>query len=149
MADLLVEQIMAKIVTLLTDLTTTGKNVSRERVYDIETAKMPFLTIKQGRDLPAGDQSVNTITSHTDTNLDIVITSHVKQNTTIETTLNLIRKEVHAAMLAAQDLGLSFVFLALSTGASEPELSQEEKQIGIMEIYFTIFYRHTYADASI
>ena len=146
MALLRAEQIMVAVLAQITGLTTTGAAVHRGRVYALET--VPALTIAQGADIPVDARTGSS--TFQDSELDVVITAHVKSSSTqVDTTLNLIRKEVHAALMDDVTQGLSFVFMTIPKGAAEPRLAGDsEKPTAAMDMAFTFRYRHSYTDAS-
>lgn len=146
MADLRAEQIMDAITATLTGLTTTGSNVARGRVYALES--WPALTIYQGADIPL--QNYVGPADYIDSDLAVTVRAHAKSaSTQIDQVLNQIRKEVHIAMMTDETQGLSFVYITTPQGASDPILSGEAEQPGgMMDINFTIRYRHAYGDAS-
>jgi len=146
MALLRAEQIVVAVLAQVTGLTTTGARVHRGRVYALET--VPALTLAQGADNPVDTRTGSS--TFLDSELDIVITAHVKSSSTqVDTTLNLIRKEVHAALMDDVTQGLSFVYMTIPKGATEPRLAGDaEKPTAAMDMLFTFRYRHNYTDAS-
>ena len=146
MADLRAEQILDAIVTNLTGLTTTGTNIVRARVYNHADTALPALSVYMGSDEPEGILSQSVI----DWNLTVIIESAAKSSTTqIDQILNLIRKEVHAALFADNTLGLSFVKYIEPGNAIEPELSGDgDKPVAKQRLEFMIHYRTSYSDLS-
>ena len=137
------EQIMVKVKTAITGLTTTGSRVIRGRVRTVEEANT--LSLEMGAD------DVNPETSKfpkRGRDLNIKIFAHVKQNTDPDTQLNLIREEVYAALMATPQLGLSFVIDTELIGDDEPELTGDSDQIvGRQQMNFVVKYRHSWTDA--
>jgi hypothetical protein len=141
------EQILAKVLTTLTNLETTGKNIARGRYYawpeDVENA----LEIYQGADEPVtgGDRS----NAYTDGWLTINIDLIVKLITDLtESQLNKIRKEVTIALLATENLGLDFVMEVLEGSTSEPELNNSEKPTAQQTMQWMIKYRRSRTNPS-
>ena len=153
MADLLAEQILAAVKTLVTGLTTTGANVQRGQVYGHEQADLPALGVFMGPDTP--DQEYQT--GFIDWELVILIeataeagAAYTDLDSGIDTTLNQIRKEVHAAIMADHTLGLAFVIDTTPGPAQQPTLSGEGSEpTGSQVLEFTVNYRTSRADASV
>ena len=117
------EDILETVLTLITGLTTTGANVQRGQVYAHEESKLPALSLSMGPDVPENELQTGQIYWQ----LTIAIQSTVKisaayiaNESAIETQLNLIRAEVHAALFADHTLGLSFVSDIAPGPAGEP-----------------------------
>ena len=144
MADLKAEQILSAITALVTGLTTTTSSVFRGYPYNIPA--VPALGISQGSDTPIEDQLDNM--SYIDSILQVTITAYYKGLSGAETQANLIRKEVYAAMMANDTLGLNFVHRCKPTGTGKPQIAQGEQPVSAMDINFDVFYRHNYIDAS-
>jgi len=77
------------------------------------------------------------------------VRAYVKQTTTVETTLNQIRKEVYAAIMLDKTLGLSFRVAVFPVGASAPMPDLADKQLGFMDINFSVRYTYQLIDASV
>jgi hypothetical protein len=139
---------MAAVLDAITGLATTGSRVQRGRVYNIE--EVPALTLYQGADTPLDADDGQRVISVVDNELLVRVDAHVKTvSTQIDTQLNLIRKEVYAALAPHNVLGLSFVRQVIWRGADEPELSGEGDQPAArMTMNFGIRYRHSATDAS-
>jgi len=146
MALLRAEQIVVAVLAKVTGLTTTGTRVVRGRVYAVEAT--PALTLKQGTDVPVDARTGSSV--YTDSELDIIITAHVKSSSTqVDTLLNLIRKEIHIALMADVTQGLSFVYLTEPKGAAEPTTSGDaDKPTATMDLTYAFRYRHSFTDAS-
>jgi len=132
------ESIMQAVVTNVTGLTTTSTRVSRGRAYPI--SDVPALTVEMGQDVVALQNL-----SYIDRDLDIVITGHAKQTTQYDTTLNLIREEVHIALMANRQQGLTnYVLDTMPVGDGAPELSGDGDQpISRQRMTWRIRYRHS------
>ena len=137
------EQIMVKVKTVITGLTTTATRVVRARVRTVENA--PALSLEQGAD------DVNPELSNFPKlarELNVKIIAHVKDNDDADTNLNLIRSEVFAAMMADRTLGLAYVVDVDLIGDDEPEFTGESDQIvGRQQMNFVVKYRHSWTDA--
>lgn len=144
------ESILATIETTLTGLTTTGSNVQRGQIYRHELAKLPAIAIFMGADDLAAEFQTGLI----DWELTVKIESTVmldsvytELGTTLETVLNLIREEVHAAIMADHTLGLAYVIDITPGSAGEPILSGEGSEATASQsIEFVIRYRTSRTD---
>ena len=139
------EQIMAAVETILTGLTTTGTNVERSRIYEIPAGIDAALSIQMGADEINDDGNMAFI----DRLLNIEVIAHVKATSAIDTTLNLIRREVHVAMYADRRLGLgeSIVIDTVVNDDGAPELSDRlEKPVALQTLNYIVRYRHSVAD---
>lgn len=149
MVDHIAEQIMAAFVTLLTGLTTTDSNITRDRVYTIDEDELPHLSIFQGLDIvepPDGEDEATNIYFTRQLEAVIQITCDATSGA-LSTTVNLIRKEIHAAIQG--DLTLSGLCINIAEqGITRPELSDErKKRTATAELTYIILYRHTRAAA--
>lgn len=148
MADLRAEQIMVAIKALLDTpgLTTTGTRVYRARVWPVQSDEYPGLLLYQGADQPEdiGEHTYDYQRSQ----LLVRVVGVVKATASLDTTLNLIRKEVVAAVLADITLGLGFVSRAMWAGAEEPVLDEGDKPVAWMVMNFVVEYSHSWADHS-
>ena len=143
MADLKAEQIMAAVLTVVTGLTTTGANVQRDRIVSSDVNYS--LSVEQGEDVPVEELGGAFI----DSLLNVSVVAFVKQTAAYSTRINLIRKEVYAAVMADRTLGLAFVKNVVSLGASNPEAEAGlEKPVVRMAINFQVLYRHSITNAS-
>ena len=144
------ETIIAKVVTTLTGLTTTGDNVVRGRVYAVEDDALPALSIYMGTDEPIGEDGPTNFTFQ-DSDLLVRVKIHVKTvSTQVDTLLNLIRREVHVAMMADHTQGLAFVHTTKPLGAEEPDLSGEGEQPSAeMDVNWLIQYRAPILDPEV
>ena len=155
MADHKAEQIINKLVTAtLLDLTTTLANVYRGRVKPLEESVDYALSVSMGSDEPADDELQNNqfIESNLQINIDVIVrgTSDNNGNTDLETMFNLIRKEVHVAMMGDETQGLSFVHSTIPAGADTPELDGEgNAPIGKQRLNWVIQYRSSITDPSL
>ena len=135
------EEILNAIACICEDLSTTGANVVRARVYDVDTAGTPALTISKGDDLVVEGSDGNT--SFIDRMLDVEIVSHVKSNTTLDTSLSVIESEVFLAIMSDRQLGLSFVHNTSFVGALKPEIEVLEKGVAQQIMGYQVHYRHS------
>lgn len=146
MADLRAEQIMDALQTAITSLTTTGANVIRAQAYPSEDTELPGLALYMGPDTPVQHLQSGFI----DWELEVVIQSRVKEaNTQIDQTLNLIRKEVHVALLTDRTQGLAFVSDTEPGPAGRPQLDNSgEQPSATQELAYVIRYRTSETDLS-
>ena len=147
MADLKAEQILNKFETILTGLVSTGQQVSRDIISDLEATKS--LVITQGEDLPIDENAASGF-NVTYSRLRVTVTAHVAQSETpITPTLNQIRKEVHIAVMADYTLGLPFVFQTVPSGTGIPDsFGESEIPTARLPIYFDVTYQHSLLDPS-
>ena len=152
MADARAEQIMAAVDTLLAALTTTGSNVQRDQVYPHEEGALPAIAIQQGADVPVGDLQTAVIDwelTFTVIAVARVAATYTTMDSGVVTTLNQIRKEVHAALFADYTLGLGFVIDILPGAVSVPTLDGDgELPHGSLAMEFTVRYRSSRTDIS-
>ena len=148
MADHRAEQIMDAIQTLLTGLTTTGTNVTRDRVYPIGTSINYALSLYQGSDDPASrdDQSWNILNSFLAFRIDIQV--RLSSSTVISQQLNLIRKEIVFALQANPTLSLSFVVDLIEGSALEPVDDYGDQPISRQSFHWTVHYERSRTDPS-
>lgn len=136
------ETIMQTVQTLLTGLATTGASVQRSRIFPSLT--LPALTIAQGDNnglAQAGiDGDENDIDSVT-RSLQVNITAHIAEATTMETTLNQVATEVFAALMADRTLGLAYVFDVVLLQDDEPDISKSPTVSQRMS--YAVVYEHS------
>lgn len=116
------ETILAGIKTLLTGLTTTGNNISRNPVYAWAEEELPALSVNMGPDTIITESSRN---DRIYSQLQVRITAHcaATQASHPDTTLNQIRLEVTQALMADHTLGVAWVIDINEQETSEPEFS--------------------------
>ena len=132
------EQILDAVVVALTDLTTTTSNVKRAQIYNSSDDELPGLAVYMGADVLTDELQ----TSFLDWELTIYIDSRVKTTDQVDELLNTIRGEVHAALMAAPTLSLSFVHDTKPVLANEPNLSGDGDQpIATQRLEYSITYR--------
>jgi len=152
MADARAEQIIQAVKTAITGLTTTGANVQRGQVYGHQATELPALALRMGADIPQFEQQTGII----DWELTILIESTAKINAAyianeslLDQLLNLIRKEIHLAIMVDYTLGLSFVIDIRPGPANEPILSGEGSEpTGSQLIEYIVVYRTSRIDIS-
>lgn len=146
------EAILTAIETAITGLTTTGSNVERGKVYGYQAAELPALSLYMGEDTPAAEYQTGLVDWELQIRIESMVSIDAADNasltdSTIETQLNLIRSEVHAAVMADHTLGLSYVIDIIPGTASAPILSGEGAEpTGSQAIEYTIHYRTSRAD---
>lgn len=146
MADHRAEQIMAAVQAAVTGLTTTTTNVDRGREDDIPAANTPALRVSMGDDSIVEPWASQLL----DSELDVSVFALAHDSAAnIETTLNKVRKEVNAALVANYTLGLAFVHAIVEVGARKPTLAGESsKPAGSMELQYRVRYRRSRTDPS-
>jgi len=138
MADPFPEQILDAIVTKVTGLATTGQNVARARVYQVDPSVNSSLTVMMGSDNVASILNNEKI----DWELTVNVLSTVRATSGIDQTINSIRAEVHAALMADYTLGLPFVIDVVPVSADEPELSGDgDMKFAMQRMEYTVRYR--------
>ena len=139
------EEVMQRIVALVTDLDTTGASVERGRLYPFEEDEESALSVYMGEKVPVDDPNI----AYQDARLVVVVRAHVKESDEqIDTVLNRISAEVYAAMMADLHIGLPAVVQdTVWLGDDDPKLTDLEEGIAIMDIRFGIYYRHNRTDS--
>jgi len=149
MADNRAEQIMDAFTTLVTGLTTTGSNVERDRAYAFDDSINYALAVYQGDDTPFDRTDQNWFNINHDLEVSIVIHARLASSTPISQTLNLIRKEITAAVLADYTLGLSFVIDTVEGNSLKPVIDiGGEKPIAIQTFNWLVKYERSRTDPS-
>lgn len=148
MADHRAEQIIDAVVTTVTGLVTTGSNVFRGRLYNVQPDELPALCVYMGPNEPI-DDSDQTV-AFSDWDLEIAIDAKVRDSATqIDQVLNLIAKEITVALKADRTQGLSFVHDTREGGSDQPELSGDgDKPIANQTTKFIFKYRRSITDPS-
>ena len=132
------EEILDKVITALTGLTTTGTNVKRAQVYNSSDDELPGLAVYMGQDVLI-DELQN---SFLDWELTLIVESRVKSRNQVDEILNTIRGEVHVALMATPRFSLTFVHDTKPVSANEPELSGDGDQpIATQRLEYAITYR--------
>lgn len=146
MADHRAEQVAAAVTTKVTGLATTGANVFRSRATVIARTSLPALVVRSLFEVIV-DESVS---GQMRRDLTIAIHGYVRSDVEggLETTLNLIRKEITIALQADHTQGLSFVF-DTNEDTTEYELGEEgEQTVGIIKTDWIVGYRTSRTDPS-
>jgi len=147
MALLRAEQIVAAVNTTVTGLTTTKQNTRVNPVYTQEPDNLPALDIFQGDDVNLSELGATNV-SFVDNDLSIIFRAYVRKNNNYVVNLNLIRKEIHIALMADHTQGLSFVITTIPQSAGTPVLEFGDKPISTMDMSFIFRYRHSITDPS-
>lgn len=146
MADHKVEQILDAVVPLVSGLFTTGLNVKRGRVTPFKESTTAALSIYQGSD-NASEYNWPSVYSELTVFIDIHVKDSIEQ---VDQILNRSRMEINVAMMAINNLGLSFVVDIEEEGADEPELSGEShKPIATMRLRYKVKYNRNVNDPSL
>lgn len=144
------QQIRDAVASALTGLATTGSNVFVSRVYPLESASLPGLTIMTVNDAADID---NTTSSNSNrivwANLGLLIKAHAQEAAnTLDDTLDQIEMEIRQALLA--DITLGGLVKDLWWISTEITLEGENvKPIGLAEILFNVSYRVAASDPSL
>lgn len=142
-----VEIILRTIFHLCSGLPSVGDNVFRSLVHGNDAEKLPALNIRMGTDTPLTIDVSNI--SFNDSMLAVNCEAVCKKlgYSDIETTLNEIRAEATAAIMADRKLGLDFVYDVVEVGAEEPQFSGEgEKPLAVQRFSFNVKYRRSLID---
>lgn len=97
------EQIRDAVVTALTDLTTTERNVFRSRIYPMEQAKLPGLAIYTKSD--SSEYVTLTPPRTLDRTLVVTVEAYVSANADFDETIDDISAEIETAMYTNRTLG--------------------------------------------
>lgn len=137
------ESILDAVETALTGLTTTGSNVTRGRVWPIDT--LPALTIAKGVDQAHDDdESLETLIRE----MTVSVVCSIQQSGNPETNLNAIAAEVYAALRADPTLGLAYVYDTSLIGDDEIETDDtQDIRVARMVSTWRVVYDHSKADA--
>lgn len=145
MADLFEEQILAAVLVVLKETTTAGDDAERDRDVPIDSDNS--LTLEQGEYVPLEVQG-NTFV---DAMLGINVIASVRKNDTYSAQINLIKKEVYAALMALpRNLDLPAIVSDIRhTGSDKPEFyGDSDKTVVKRSINFDIYFQHSLTDAS-
>jgi hypothetical protein len=138
------ESIVAKVLTTVTGLTTTGANAFRGRVRPLQESELPALFLYMGPDEITQHLLQGKLDSQLTVYVDIVVKTASAQ---VDTTLNTIREELTEALQADYTQGLAYVIDTREIGADMPELSGEgDQRTGVMRTTWQIHYRRSRAD---
>lgn len=150
MADHELEQIMTKVVTALTGLTTTGANVTRDLSYELALTVDNAIGIFQGDDFPVDQYQSEIDPIDNYLNIELFLYSRIVSTTPISKQLNQIRKEIYIALVADRTLGLSFTWGLQEAGGQKPIVdTSSQNPTAKQQITWRIFYRHSANDPSI
>lgn len=144
------ESIMSAIETTITGLGLTGANVQRGQIYRNESDRLPALSLFMGDDQVASEYQTGLL----DWELSVFIQSTVlieadytTYAATLETSINAVREQLHAALLADHTLGLGYVVDVIPVAASRPDLAGEgDKPTASQTLEYTVRYRTSRAD---
>lgn len=144
------ESILAAVKTTLTGLTTTGARIQRGQIYGHQASDLPAIAIFMGADQPELEHQTGLI----DWELTIRVEStaqvdaqYTTEDSGLDTELNTIREEVHAALMADPTLGLAYVIDTVPGPAAEPILSGDGGEpTGSQVLEFIVKYRTSRSD---
>lgn len=127
--------------------TAAGENIYRGRIDPLQPPELPAACIFMGQDDPIGDEGRDNATFF-DSVLSVRIELGVRavDLALVDTELNLLRRHVHAALMADRTLGLGGsvpgVIDLWPEGAEEPVLVREgNKPIASMVTNWAVRYR--------
>ncbi len=143
------QQIRDAVATTLTGLATTGSNVFVSRVYPLENASLPGISIMTDNDVAEIDNTSATNGNRIVwANLGLIIKAHVQESaSSLDDTLDQIEVEVRQALLS--DITLGGLAKDIWWISSDITLEGENaKPIGLAEILFNVSYRVAASDPS-
>lgn len=134
------ETILAAITSSLTGLTTTGSRVLRSNAYEVQDANLPGLVVNMAADevVPGSDGNM----AFVDRLLNVQVHAYIKTTATLDTTLNQIRAEVWAALMADRQQG-ALVIDTRPQGDDAPELDALEQGVAKQTLNWQFHYRHS------
>ena len=104
MANHIVQQVIDAFATTVTGLTTTGANVFKDRVHNLAASQLPAIRIFDDREEIANETIIDLPYMQNRT-IILTVEAVVKENTTLDATLNKIRKEIEVAIAGNSKLG--------------------------------------------
>ena len=134
------DAVIAFFVTTVTGLATTGTNVFRQRVYDLEDGVLPALLIYMGDDIAIGENG-RTNMAYIDGDVEIRIEIKAKDSTDLDTALLDIRAEIETALNAAFSARPASVQDYWQIGMTEPETSESDTRKGTAVLTYNAMYR--------
>jgi len=136
------ETIMDTVASTLTGLATTGSNVTRGRVYPIESSGLPALSVFQGAETIVDEQNLSAVTRELTVNIAI----HAKPASGLDTQINQVRAEIYAALMADYTQGLGYVLNTQWREDDPPEYSDDQENGSARAVStWSILYRHSYS----
>lgn len=145
MADHRAEQILAAVLGKLTSAAVpTAVSIGRDHAYTYDASELPAVNICMGTEKPKSLLLSNQV----EWALDVEIELACKESSTLSTTINALRKEVHAALRADYTLGLSFVTDTLPGDFSKPEQKDGDLPVMAAVATWTVSYRSSLDDPS-
>lgn len=134
-----------KIVTLVTGLSTTGTNVFRSRVYPLESAKLPGLTVytldEDSQIITMGSTGNNRM----DRVVEIAIEGYARETSNLDDKLDQIALEVEEA-IAADDTLTGSAKKAELVKTNITMLGDGNQPIGAIRLLYEIQYNTTNGD---
>jgi len=143
------QQIRDAVATTLTGLATTGSNVFVSRVYPLESASLPGITIMTDNDVEDID---NTSAANSNrivwANLGLIIKAHAQEAvSSLDGTLDQIEVEIRQSLMS--DITLGGLVKDMWWISTDITLEGENtKPIGLAEIVFNLSYRVAASDPS-
>ncbi len=135
------ETILTTVQAAVTNLTTTGANVFRGRIYPLQESELPCLLVFLGADNFSQMLSQSLIDSWLTIHIDAVVKT---ASTQLDTTLNKIREEVTIALQASYTQGIAYVMDTREGDTAEPELHGDaDQRIGTMRMSWQFLYRRS------
>lgn len=132
MANHVHTQIRSAVVAALTGLTTTGSKVYGSRIYDLADANLPGLRVF------LDEEAVTPESVHTPVTLGrkavLVVECCAKANSSLDTTLDTMSKEVETALAAGFTVGSKTLFPVLAS--SRITLEPGSTPVGVKRLGF-------------
>lgn len=104
MANHVIQQVIDAFATTVTGLTTTGARVFKDRIHNLADADLPALRIFDNREYIKNEDIIDLPYMQHRT-IILTVEAVTKENTTLDATLNKIRKEVEVAISGNSKLG--------------------------------------------
>lgn len=134
------ETIMAAVQNALTGLTTTGANVQRARAYAVPA--LPGISIEQGAD--TRHEEFDELPDYA-RRLTVDVNIYARATTNLETILNQVSAEIHAALMAAYPFALNYLHDINPVADSAPEIAGDDTETPVARLTSTwaIDYQHS------
>lgn len=147
--DQVLDAIVAQLKAANTD---AGQNVYRGRVLSLSEFddELPALLVSMAEDLPLQHAQLSNV-KYLDMRATVIVKAVVKEHTTtLDAALLKLRAQVHAAMMAAPQLGLSTVIFTWPSGQQAPDLTAEgDEETGALPLIWLVQYRTNLTDPTV
>ena len=128
--------------TAVTSLTTTSTRVYKSRTLPLTASELPALCVYcRAETYDYGEAGFSGGKAYPVRNIELHVQGYVKDtdSSAIETTLDVIAKEVETAIFAAYPLGSSF---GMTLAGQTTEVNAEgDESLGVIDMVFQVAYR--------